>query len=146
MPPFWASDVSAGRGLYTPEMLGAAMELTAYPWNDALPLKGSARSRSCGSAIEIALLLDDVGSIVTLAIKPHACAVGQAAAARFAASATGRNVAQIGAARAALAEWLGGTGETPDWPGIELLEPARAYPARHGAILLAWDAAIAAME
>ncbi|MES2302589.1 MAG: iron-sulfur cluster assembly scaffold protein [Pseudomonadota bacterium] len=138
--------MSAGRGLYTPEMLGAAMELTAYPWNDALPLKGSARSRSCGSAIEMALLLDDAGAIVTLAIKPHACAVGQAAAARFAASAAGRNAAQITTARAELAEWLGGSDQKPDWPGIELLEPARVYPARHGAILLAWDAAIAAME
>ncbi len=137
--------MSAGRGLYTPEMLAAAMELTAYPWNETLPLKGSARSRSCGSAIEIALLLDDTGRIVTLALKPHACAVGQAAAARFAGSAAGRNAAEIRASRAALVDWLGGLGPAPDWPGIGLLEPARAFPARHGAILLAWDAAIAAM-
>jgi NifU-like protein involved in Fe-S cluster formation len=137
--------MSAGSGLYTPEMLAAAMELTAYPWREDLPLSGIARSRSCGSAIEMVLELDAAGRIVTLGLKPHACAVGQAAAARFAASALGRNAAELQVARAALADWLGGSGPMPDWPGIALLEPAQAYPARHGAILLAWDAAIAAM-
>ena len=34
----------------------------------------------------------------------------------------------------------------PDWPGFDLLAPARDYPARHGAILLPFDAAIAAFE
>ncbi len=48
-------------------------------------------------------------------------------------------------ARQALAAWLTNDGAMPDWPGIALLEPARGYPARHGAILLAWDAALDAL-
>lgn len=63
----------------------------------------------------------------------------------FLAEAAGRDQTDIYAARAALADWLAGEGDTPPWPGIELLAPARAYPARHGAILLAWDAALAAL-
>jgi NifU-like protein involved in Fe-S cluster formation len=51
------------------------------------------------------------------------------------------------AARAGLAAYLKGEGELlPDWPGIALLAPARAYPARHASILLAFDAAIAALD
>jgi NifU-like protein involved in Fe-S cluster formation len=34
----------------------------------------------------------------------------------------------------------------PDWPGIDLIAVARDYPARHGAIMLAWEAALSALE
>jgi hypothetical protein len=29
----------------------------------------------------------------------------------------------------------------PDWPGLTAIAAARDYPARHGAIMLAWQAA-----
>ena len=132
------------RALYTPAILAAATGLAAYPWDAALPLQGEARSRSCGSTIALGLVVDAEGRIARLGLRPHACAVGQAAAHVFAAAATGQDRAAIAAARMALTAWLGGEAPQPDWPGIELLEPARAYPARHAAILLAWDAALAA--
>lgn len=121
------------------------MDLIAFPWNDALTLRGVARSRSCGSSIEIALSLDPDGKIATLGIKPHACAVGQAAASLFARSAVGRDEGDIRGARQALATWLASDGKAPDWPDMALLDAARSYPARHGAILLAWDAALDAL-
>jgi len=34
----------------------------------------------------------------------------------------------------------------PDWPDLALVAPARAYPARHGAMLLPWKAAAAALS
>ena len=89
--------------------------------------------------------MDAGGRIARLGLRPHACAVGQAAASVFAVGAAGRTQSEIAAARSALAAWLGGIGSVPDWPGIDLVAPAMAYPARHGAILLAWDAALAAM-
>ena len=138
--------MSAGRGLYTPEVLAAAMELTDFPFDDAMPLKGSARSRSCGSTIDLALRLAPDGSIAAVGIRPHACAVGQASAALFARSAAGRDAGDLSAARRTIADWLSGDAPMPDWPGLALIEPARAYPARHGAILLAWDAAIDALK
>jgi len=136
----------SGRGLYTPEILAAAMGLAEYPWEESLPFQGSARSRSCGSVIELGLSTDDAGNIERIALRPHACAVGQAAAGIFARSANARNRADIAAARNALAHWLADEGPEPAWPGIALLAPARAYPARHAAILLAWDAALAALS
>ena len=54
-------------------------------------------------------------------------------------------MAEVSADRASLAGWLHAAGPIPDWPGIGLLDAAREYPARHGAILLAWDAALAAL-
>lgn len=143
---FWAIEVSAGKGLYTPEVLALAMELATTPWDDALPHKGTARSRSCGSTIDVALATDPAGAVTALGLRPHACAVGQASAALFARSALGRNKAEIAQSRSALAKWLVGDNRRPDWPGLENLEAARAYPARHGAIMLAWDAALDALS
>lgn len=138
--------MNASRGLYTPEVLATAMELAGYPWDDTWPLRGIARSRTCGSMIELALEADGHGAIVRIGARPHACAIGQAAAALFLRSAAGNDAAAIAAARDAIAEWLSGGDDFPDWPGLALLEPARAHSARHPAILLAWDAALDALR
>jgi len=127
--------------LYTPELLALATGLADFPLEDRLPLRGAARSRSCGSTLELGLAIDAAGRIERLGMKAAACAVGQAAAAIFAAEASGRSGSEIAAARAALERWLAGEGPMPAWPGIEVLAPALPYPARHGAILLAWNAA-----
>ena len=45
-------------------------------------------------------------------------------------------------ARDALAAWLDGTRDDPGaWPGLDILAPARRLSARHGAILLPFQAA-----
>ena len=132
------------RTLYTPEMLSLATRLGEFRWDDTLPLRGEARSRSCGSRIELALAIDPGGRITALGLRPHACAVGQAAAALFAQSAQGRTAAELAESCVALAAWLAGEGAVPDWPGIAALEPALGFPARHAAIMLAWEAALAA--
>jgi NifU-like protein involved in Fe-S cluster formation len=132
--------------LYTPAILGAAAGLADFPWDETLPLMGEARSRSCGSTIAMALSIDAAGKVAKIGIRPHACAVGQAAAHVFADQAPGLTRGDIAAARLSLAAWLAGEGPAPVWPGIALIAPARAYPARHSAILLAWDAALAALD
>ena len=131
--------------LYSPEILAAAVRLADHPLDPALPLAGEARSRSCGSILSIGLATDSDGRIATAGCRAQACAVGQAAASLFLDHAQGRDTRELAEARERIAVWLAGAGNTPDWPGIDLLEPARPYPARHGAILLAWDAALAAL-
>jgi NifU-like protein involved in Fe-S cluster formation len=138
--------MSGAERLYTPELLALTLKLAEYPWDAALPLTGRARSKSCGSTLEIGLALGEAGGIEKLGLKVHACAVGQATAAIFAAAVAGRTLAEIEAARAAMLAWLSDTGPAPDWPGIAAIEPARAYPARHGAMMLPWDAALAALS
>jgi NifU-like protein involved in Fe-S cluster formation len=127
--------------LYTPELLALAVSLAQYPADPALPLHGSARSKSCGSTLAADFALDGQGRNERLGMQVRACAVGQAAAAIFAAAASGRRLADIEAAQAALTAWLAGEGALPDWPGLAAISPARDFPARHGAIMLPWNAA-----
>jgi NifU-like protein involved in Fe-S cluster formation len=131
----------ASAALYTPEVLALATSLAGHGWDEALPLKGSARSRSCGSTLELGLSLDGQGRIDRVALKSHACAIGQAAAAIFASGTPGRTASDIRAAHRAMRDWLSGEADLPDWPGLAAIAPARDYPGRHGAILLAWQAA-----
>jgi NifU-like protein involved in Fe-S cluster formation len=132
--------------LYTPELLGLAVSLAGYPLDDTLPHRGSARSRSCGSTLEAGLALDETGRIERLGLRVRACAVGQAAAALFAQAAMGQAQADLQRAHDALARWLGEGGDLPDWPGIAVLQEARGYPGRHGAIMLPWSAALDALS
>ena len=137
--------MAASAALYTPEVLARAVELSAYPLRDDLPLRGSARSQSCGSSLDLGLAVDELGRIERLGLRSHACAIGQAAAAIFAAAAPGRDREAIAAAERALAAWLAGA-PPPDWPGLDQLARARDYPGRHGALLLPWKAALDALS
>lgn len=138
---------AAARGaLYTPELLTLAVSLAECPLDPALPLTGEARSVTCGSTVTVACAIGTDGRLTGIGLQTSACAVGQAAAALFARAATGRNREEIAAERASIAAWLAGSADAPQWPGLEALASARSYPARHGAILLAWDAALAALS
>jgi NifU-like protein involved in Fe-S cluster formation len=137
--------VSAAK-LYTPELLGLAVELAGHPPLTQATVRGEARSPTCGSTLMMDVGMDGDGRIERLGLRVHACAVGQAAAAIFARHAIGRDAADIGGALQDLEDWLGGTGDLPDWPDLSLIEAAGGYPGRHGAILLPWRAALAALS
>ena len=138
--------MTAAQRLYTPELLALAVELAEYPPLDSAPAHGEARSPTCGSTLATDLALDDRGRIARLGMRVRACAVGQAAAAIFARRAPGRDLAGIRDALARLTAWLDDEGPAPDWPDLALIAPARAYRARHGAMLLPWKAAAAALS
>lgn len=127
--------------LYTHDVLALATSLGQWPLVPAMPLTGQARSPTCGSIVTLSMETDGAGKITALGIQAQACAIGQASAALFAASADGRSVEEVTSALAGLKDWLNGDAGLPDWPGVETIEPARGYPARHGAILLPWQAA-----
>jgi NifU-like protein involved in Fe-S cluster formation len=136
--------VSAER-LYTPELLGLAVDLAAYPTLESATVHSEARSPTCGSTLALDLALDPAGQIDRLGMRVRACAVGQAAAALFARHAPGRDRARLADDLVQLEAWLIGEGPLPEWPDLALIEPARAFPGRHGAILLPWKAAAAAL-
>ncbi|TCM22067.1 hypothetical protein EDF56_101747 [Novosphingobium sp. PhB165] len=132
--------------LYTPEVLGLAVRLAAYRWDGELPFTAEARSPSCGSTIALGLSLDGEGRVARLGVRSQACAIGQAAAAIFADAAQGRNRAELAEAGQAISRWLAGEAPLPDWPGLVTIAAARDYPARHGAVMLPWRAALAALS
>ena len=95
----------------------------------------------CGSKVTADLDLSD-GRVVRFAHDVRACALGQASAALLAAHVVGKTPGDLAAARDALAAYLKGTAATPgDWPGLDVFDLARPHKARHGSILLAFEAA-----
>ena len=103
------------------------------------------RSRTCGSRVRVAVTLDDQGRVASLQQAVEACAYGQASAALMGARAMGRDRAGAEADRAALEHWLKGGPVPQGWPELAALEPALARTSRHGAILLPFEALVAAI-
>jgi len=131
--------------LYSAQVLSLATSLARYPMNDRFPLRGTARSATCGSTVELGLDCAPDGSIQTIGVRTQACAIGQASAAIFAQAAAGQSEPGIRTALAAIEDWLTG-GSLPDWPQFQAIAAARDFPARHGAILLPWRAALVALD
>jgi NifU-like protein involved in Fe-S cluster formation len=106
-----------------------------------------ARSITCGSQIAVDILLDEARAIAELAIRANACTLGQASAAILKANAKGQSDSAIMAIRSGLADGLQHGAAMPAiWPQLELFAVARDFPARHSAILLPYDAVLAAWE
>ena len=115
---------------------------------------GSARrvSRLCGSTLTADLRLRD-GRVAEHAQEVEACALGRAAASIVARNAVGADRDELRAARDAAAHVLE-TGEAPDlsllpegkWADIALLASLKDYRARHGSVMLAFEAALEAAE
>lgn len=106
-------------------------------------------SRVCGSTVEVAIMLDVAGEHVTaISVDPKACALGQAVTSILAANAVGAHVDEIIAARDALQAMLKQGGPPPEGRFWELrhLEAVAEYPPRHTSTLLAFEAAVAAIE
>jgi NifU-like protein involved in Fe-S cluster formation len=99
------------------------------------------RSPTCGSRVSVDVRMDGDGRVADIGLEVRACALGQASASLMAAHAIGRSADELAAARDALAAYLDGSAETlAFWPGLDVLAPARGYPARHASIRLAFEA------
>lgn len=132
--------------LYTPELLAAAVELAQWPPLECAPLHGTAKSSTCGSTVAMDLRLDSAGRIDAIGLRVRACAVGQAAAAVFCRHARGQDLAALAMVHDRFAAWLEEEAPAPEWPDLALIAPARNYRGRHGAMLLPWKAALAALS
>ncbi len=106
-------------------------------------------SRVCGSTVNVDVALDAAGErVIAIAVDPKACALGQAATSILAEHAVGATVAEIRAARESLRAMLKDGAPPPAGLFWELrhLEPVADYPPRHASTLLAFDAAVAAID
>lgn len=139
--------MSKKRELYTKDILRLAASL---PHDDRIAVPdatASRRSPLCGSEIAADVKYGPDGGIEALAFRARACAMGQASAAALRMLGIGRDPGEIAAMRNALATALSGEqGFERCWPELAVFEPARAHLARHAAILLPYDAVLAAAE
>ncbi|WP_326524684.1 iron-sulfur cluster assembly scaffold protein [Sphingomonas sp.] len=128
--------------LYNTRILRLAASIP-YHERLATPMATSEkRSPVCGSRVTVDVEVDGEGRVSALGLLVRACALGQASAALMAEQVIGKSAAEIAATRDALAGWLAGErAVAPDWPGLEIFEPARPHSARHPSIRLAFEAA-----
>lgn len=132
--------------LYTPRLLSLSAELAAFPLAGEFRKTAEARSRTCGSTMTIGVDFDPAGKVAKIGMLVSACAIGQSSAAVLAMAAKTRSPGDFTATYQAAQNWLAGGGELPDWPGFDALAPALPHPGRHGALLLPWQAMMAALS
>lgn len=133
--------------LYTVEILRLAASIPHLGPLEGAQGKAEVRSPTCGSTVAVEVKLDREGRVVALGQQIQACAFGQASAALMGAHAVGRQADEIEQVVAALAAWLDGSRSDPGhWPGLAALAPARSRRARHGAMLLPFQALLAAIR
>ena len=133
--------------LYTTEILRLAASLQEPKPLEREDGRAEVRSPTCGSVINVAVLLDDDRRILAVSQQVQACAFGQASAALVEVHAAGRSHSEIAEAMVSLSRWLAQErDDAGDWPGLHALEPARSRAGRHGAILLPFRALLSAME
>jgi len=137
--------------LYNAEILRLAAAIPRARRLEAPHATAQKTSPICGSRVTFDVILDADGSVVDFGQEVRACALGQAAAAILGQGVEGETAASLRASHEALVAWLKSADPLPDalaarFPRLVLFDPARAHPARHGSIALAFDAAASAAE
>ena len=128
--------------LYTPEILRLSVESALSPRLPAPMGSAERRAALCGSRVIVDVMVDPDGLVSNVGLEVRACALGQASAALLARSARGRDAQALESLAQDLEAWLADhNANAPDWPSITLFEAAREKPARHGAILIPFEAA-----
>ncbi len=133
--------------LYSKRILALAADMPNGERLEAPQASAMKRSPLCGSTVTIDLDYD--GERVTrFGQDIKACALGQASSAVLGGAIVGRTREEIATGRDQLRAMLKEGGEVPGAPfdALEVLEPARDYKNRHASILLAWDAALTAID
>ena len=94
------------------------------------------------------MVLDETGHVADFAQDVQACALGQAAAAVLGENVIGATAHEIETARDAFRAMLKEGGAPPEgrFKDLAVLMPVKDYPARHASSLLAFEAALAAVQ
>ncbi|WP_397603133.1 iron-sulfur cluster assembly scaffold protein [Sphingorhabdus sp.] len=131
--------------LYNRDILRLATSLVADHRLAAPDGSAEVRSPLCGSRIQADIVTDADGKLQGLALRANACALGQASAAILMHNAVGTAMTEVAKLRDGVAQALQREGDMPScWPELVLLAAATDYPSRHAAILLPYDAILAA--
>ncbi len=133
--------------LYNRDILRLATALVANDHIENPDGTAEVRSPVCGSRMQADISTDANGHIAGLALRANACALGQASAAILRQNADGLSLSVLNEIRDGIAQALKREGPMPVmWPELDLLSPASDYPSRHAAILLPYDAILAAAQ
>ena len=133
--------------LYSQRILALAAEIPRIGRLEAPDGSAMKRSPLCGSTVTADVAVAD-GKVADYAHDVKACALGQSSASVLGSQIVGLTRDQIAEGREALKAMLKADGPVPGAPfdDLEALLPAKDYKNRHASILLAWDAALAAID
>jgi len=127
--------------IYNTKLLELAAHIPCSERLERPDATATAHSKLCGSTVTIDLKMGgdrvtDYGQTV------KACLLGQAAAAIMGKHVVGATAAELREAGAAMRRMLKENGPAPGgrFAELELMEPVRHYKARHGSVLLTFDA------
>lgn len=133
--------------LYSRAILRLASDIGHIGHLDAPHGAANTVSRLCGSRVSVELRLKD-GRVSEFAHQVQACALGQAAASVMAREILGSTPEELRALRETMRAMLkeGGPPPSGKWSDLAMLESVRSYPARHGSVMLTFDAVAAALD
>ena len=106
-----------------------------------------AHSKLCGSTVTVDLKVD-AGVVTDFAHEVKACALGQASSSIMARQVVGSTAEELRIVREAMRRMLKENGGPPEgkWSDLGVLEPVRAFKARHASTMLTFDAVVDALE
>ena len=134
--------------LYSARILALAANMPRAGRLDAPQGSAEKVAKLCGSRIVADVVLDETGVVTDFAQDVQACALGQAAAAVLGENVIGATSDEIATARDAFRAMLKEGGPPPEgrFKDLAVLLPVKDYPARHASSLLAFEAALAAVQ
>ena len=134
--------------LYSAQILSLAANMPGAGRLDAPQGASEKIAKLCGSRVRVEVVLDRDGRVSEFAQDVQACALGQASAAVLGAHVAGADFEEIEKARQALRAMLKDGASPPSgrFSDLAMLEPVKAYPARHASTMLAFEAAAEAVR
>jgi NifU-like protein involved in Fe-S cluster formation len=127
--------------IYNRRVLELAADIPRLGRLSAPDATAKAHSRLCGSTVIVDLVVKG-GRVVDFAHDVKACALGQASSSLMARHVIGSSAEELFALRDTMTRMLKANGPPPEgkWADFAVLEPVRAYRARHASTLLTFDA------
>lgn len=134
--------------IYNRRILELAADIPRLGRLDNPDASATAHSRLCGSTVTVDLVLGADGRVADFAQEVRACALGQASSSLMGRHVVGATEAELRGVREAMRAMLkdGGPAPAGAWADLAVLEPVRAFKARHASTLLTFDAVVEALD
>lgn len=143
------SNQEALHELYNQRILALAADIPHIGKLDQPQASATAVSKLCGSRVSVDVIVSE-GKVVDFAQQLHACALGRASASIVAHNIIDASADEFHAVAGAMRKMLREDAPAPAevlpqewkerWRDLEILEPVRAFKARHASTLLIFDA------
>lgn len=134
--------------IYNRRILELAADIPRLGRLDKPDASATAHSRLCGSTVTVDLVLSEDGRVADFAHEVRACALGQASSSLMGRHVVGASADELRGLRETMRAMLKENGPAPDgaWSDLAVLEPVRAFKARHASTLLTFDAVVDALD